>query len=520
MKQQKSLKVGSSLAGAILFVALATLPAHAQNYTTLLQGLGPVDWWRFEETNASPAVNIISNYGSVGAAGTGYVADGALTGAAGIVGNAVLLVNGGNAVGDCYTRVDIPNIAALNPAPPFTIEFWTKPTSISTDSTGVCILSSLSPFPGDVSRSGYLVYENNLAYTFRLGGENSYTATATSTVIPAAGVWAHIVAEFDGTNATIYVNGVSNGTGKANVSAPFHANTWVPTRLGGTTLLGGEYTDANGGGAYYTGNRGYDGAIDEFAIYNTLLSSNTIKAHYSAATTNPAGYDALILASSPVGYWNCDEPAYTSPATNTYTYAADSGSLLDYGTNTLGAVADQPGVTGLSTVDKSVVYNGTFGSLVLNSNVAPANVTGLPLTLAAWIKPTSFGYVGNIIAQGYDETTYAETFLREGDGFDWESYSDNNSGGDVNTNLVPDVPFYQIGTYDGGSAYVTADFPAPPGDLGHWVFLAGTYDGANWNLYRNGALVAQYADGGVGPSQVNHPWSVGARSNPNPYFGL
>jgi hypothetical protein len=521
MKKLKSRKLGSSLAGAILLGTLAALPLRAQNYPTLLQAQAPFDWWRFEETTPSPAVNVISNHGSVGAIGTGYVVDGALTGVPGIVGNAVLLSNPGDTVGDCLTRIDIPNVAALNPEPPFTIEFWAKPTTLSSDSTGVCILSSLSPFPGTTSRSGYLFYENTAAYTFRLGGENSYTATATSATAPAAGTWAHIVGEFDGTTITIFINGVLSGNSTANESAPYHVNTWVATRIGGTSLLGGEYVDQEyGGGAYYTGNRGFDGAVDEFAIYNYLLSSNTVAAHYHAATTNAAGYDALIEAANPVGYWNMDEPTYTPPPSNTYTFAADSGSTGDNGTNTLGTVADQPGVPGLSALDKSVVYNGAAGSLVLDTNVTPPDVAGGPMSLVAWIKPLTFGYVSEIICQGYSEETYSENFLSAGDSYDWEAFSDNNSGGNYNTNVVPDVPFYEIGTYNGGAGYVSAVFPAPAGDLGHWVFLVGTYDGAQWNLYRNGALVGVFADGGVGPSEVAPlPWSVGSRDNPNEYFG-
>src|SRR5580658_2398666 len=105
MKTLKKWKIGASFAGAVLLSALATLPLRAQ-YTTILQGQGPIDWWRFAETTPSPAVNIISNHGSAGAAATGYVVDGAMTGVPGIVGNAVLLVNAGDTVGDCYTRID------------------------------------------------------------------------------------------------------------------------------------------------------------------------------------------------------------------------------------------------------------------------------------------------------------------------------------------------------------------------------------------------------------------------------
>jgi hypothetical protein len=518
MKTLKSWKLGSCLVGAILLGALATLPARAQSFTNLIQAQSPIDYWRFNEAVTAPEVNTIANLGSLGAIGTGYVVDGALTGAPGVVGNSVQLINTGDGTGICDTRVDIPNNAALNPEPPFTIEFWASPTSISTDTTGLAVLSSLSPYPNFDSRSGYLFYLRSGAtagtaiYTLRTGGEASYNATAASASVPAGiGTWTHVVGTFDGTTANIYINGVLSGSGTASVSQPFHVNQWVPTRLGGTSLNGTEYNQ------YGAGNRGYDGYIDEFAIYNTLLSSDVIMSHYMAGTNSPtpATYDALILASSPAGYWNMDEPAYTAP-TPSFTTAADLGSLDDLATNTLGAQAGQPGVPGLSADDHSVHYNGAGGSLVLNTGVPPydpgAN-TGQPLTLAAWIMPFTFGggMAQDIIAQGYDESTGIENYLRVADTYDWE---DGNGS--------PDVVYYDVGTYNGNSSgyYVSAIAPAPAGDIGHWVFLVGTYDGAQWNLYRNGALVATMPDEGVGPSDLSIPWSVGSRSSPSQYMGF
>ena len=392
------------------------------------------------------------------------------------------------------------------------------------DATGLCPLSSDSPFPGTGSRSGYLFYVTPTSWTLRLGGEASYTAVATATLTVSTNSWTHVVGEFDGSAATLYINGALVASGPAT-GGPYHRNTWVPTRIGGTSLggnTGEEYVDGNNNSPFEEGSRGWDGWLDEVAVYSNLLSSNTIMAHYTTATSNPSGYDALVLASSPVGYWNFDEPVYTPPSPS-YTVAADSGSLVDLGTNTLGSLADQPGVAG--TGDNSVFYSGAAGSLVLDTSVAPLDLGGSNITLAAWIKPSCFGYVSDIIAQGYDETNYAENFLRVGDSFDWAAFQFDNSGGNYNPAVVPDVPFYEIGAYDGGPGYVSAVFPAPAGDISHWVFLAGTFDGANWNLYRNGNLVAQFPgsfpDGsGSGPTALNHPWSVGSRSNPNPYFGL
>jgi hypothetical protein len=534
MKTLNSWKPGAALAGAILFGALGALPVLAQ-FDTIISSQSPLDWWKFDETQASPPINLVSNSGSLGAPGTGYVVGTVTLGVPGIVGNAALFINTGQNVGNCTARIDIPNRPELNPQPPFTIEFWAQPTlpyspaSDETPPTGLAAVSSLtvSGTAGvEGARSGYVFYESPLGWEFRLGGLSSYSATVLASLVPSSN-WVHIVGTFDGTTVLLYTNGVLAGSSSVT-GGPFHPNNFAPTRIGGTSLPGDEYADGNGSGEIGEGNRGYSGSVSEFAVYNTILSASTILAHYTAGSTGSSGYDALVLASSPVGYWNLEEPAYVVPPTNGYTFAADSGSLIDNGTNTLGTLADQPGVPG--TGDLSVYYNGAAGSLLLDTNVTPPDVYQDNLTLAAWINPTSFGYVSDIIAQGYDEKSYAENVLRVGNTYDWEAWdpAPNTPGGFGNYNplVVPDVDFYEVGTYDGaGAGYVSAVFPAPPGDLGHWVFLVGTCDGTNWNLYRNGKLVNQFSaafpDGsGIGPAEVNAPWSVGSRSNPNQYFGM
>src|SRR5580658_3518993 len=253
MKTLTSWKLGFSFAGAIVLGALATLPARAQNYPTILAGQSPLDWWRFDETTPSAAVETVTNLGSAGAAGNGYVVNAGyqVTGTNGIIGNGVYLSNPGQDTGFCYTRIDIPNITALNPEPPFTVEFWAMPNSPfnPSDSTGVCPVSSDSPFPlTATTRSGYLFYVVASGWTLRVGGEASYTAVVTANVTVSTNSFTHVVGEFDGSTAWLYLNGVLAASAPA-AGGPFHRNTWVPTRIGGTSLggdTGEEYGDVNG----------------------------------------------------------------------------------------------------------------------------------------------------------------------------------------------------------------------------------------------------------------------------------
>jgi len=73
--------------------------------------------------------------------------------------------------------------------------------------------------------------------------------------------------------------------------------------------------------------------------------------------------------------------------------------------------------------------------------------------------------------------------------------------------------FQQNGRQTGRHA-VSANIPAE--DIGAWVHLVGTYDGVNWNLYKNGELLASRADT-VGCVPLTTNWYIGS-SNGNARF--
>ena len=188
-----------------------------------------------------------------------------------------------------------------------------------------------------------------------------------------------MVGTFDGTNANLYINGVVVATASATAS-------WVPNgqsflRIGGTPLEGDALSDA--GYAYRraglfrllqrreSGLGRLGGRIGDLP---KLLSPSTIAAHYAAATTNNAGYDAQILAAGPVGYWNLDEPAVTAPDPSTFPTVTDSGSLgaSANGTALWGALAAQQGANyaGFGAADKAIFFDGDTGSVAIEDNAS------------------------------------------------------------------------------------------------------------------------------------------------------
>lgn len=494
---------------ASFFLCLAVNVGHA-DYASTVASYNPLGYWRFNETVATPPLNTVSNFGWFGSTANGYAVNGAAKGEAGIVGNSVRFTNPSAAIEFSGAKIDVPHQPALNTAPPFSIEFWAKPNSLGTNDPGLCPLSSFDPnWYGGANRSGWLFYVNsNGVWYFRLGNTSGTAVNLIATNGTASvGVWQHIVATCSSTNANLYANGVLIG------SALIPAGSYVPNsqsflRIGGTPLSGqGAFATAISASSNL-GNRGYDGWVDEVALYTNLLSPATVAAHYAAATTNNAGYQTQILANAPVGYWNLNEPAVTAPSGSSLPGVTNSGSLgsAANATNQWGALPAQsgPGYTGFGAGNRATFFDGHNGYVQIND--APGLHFSSNVTMMAWVKPTEKDFFRNIIAHGMNQNRL-ETFLRISRGAGAGGYGDNN--------------YYEVGS-GGGVPYVSAFYPMPPGDLGNWVFLAGTWDGTNWNLFRNGVLVkSEFANNGA--YDVTNRWVIGSRSDPQPgqgqYFG-
>ena len=147
---------------------------QAADYQTTVTGYGPLGYWRFNETAPSPALNKVSNAGSLASAADGYALN-VTKGEAGIVGNSLKLVNLGGTV-NCSSRVDVPYSSPLNPGV-FSVEIWIKPSTYAgTDDTGTCIMTSLNSNGfNSANRQGWVMYMGNTGrLQFWLGLNSGY----------------------------------------------------------------------------------------------------------------------------------------------------------------------------------------------------------------------------------------------------------------------------------------------------------------------------------------------------------
>lgn len=492
---------------------LLAAPGALADYPAVVNSYNPLAYWRLNEAGPAPAPAIAANSSTLGALLNGYAVQAVTQGDPGIVGHAVGLHNGGGGTGHCGSKIDVPWSPILNPQPPFSVEFWVNPNSLTaTDSTGLCPISNFdNNFYGGANRTGWLFYLAPTGkWNLRLGLTSGYALNLVgNTGLAQAGVWQHIAFTYDGLNVVLYANGAVIGTGTASGWSP-NPNHYL--RIGGTALNGDQASNSNvpfNVAASQEGNRGFDGYVDEVAIYGKVLSAATINAHFAAATTNNAGYHDQVLADAPLGYWEFEESASTVPDPSTLPLVVNSGSLgADAnGTNMWGVVDAQPGpgYAGFGGGNSAVVMNGRTGNIAIND---AAGLHGLlNITLMAWVKPAHRDYVRDILAQGLDSSE-AETFLR----IDRDANQDPTGYGDGGY-------YYEVGTTDGANYYASAFAPVPAGDIGNWVFLAGTYDGTAWTLYRNGLPVGTYPSE-TGIATVNAPWSIGSTSSGDTANGL
>ncbi|RLF41460.1 MAG: hypothetical protein DRN12_03245, partial [Thermoplasmata archaeon] len=178
--------------------------------------------------------------------------------------------------------VSVPDSQSLDINKESTIEAWIKPLGESADWAKIIVK------PDD---SGYYSYGlslndasvGNERISFIVGNGTTYGGTAYSDTIISPGKWYHVVGIFDNGTTYLYINGTLEKTNEESFSALSVSNADLEI------------------GSQHANSQGFNGIIDEVAIYNRALSEREIKDHYEAFVNKGMIYSPGSIKSCGVG---------------------------------------------------------------------------------------------------------------------------------------------------------------------------------------------------------------------------
>ncbi|MBO3086541.1 LamG domain-containing protein [Cellulomonas fengjieae] len=343
----------------------------------------------------------------------------------------------------------------------FTAEAWIKTTTTSGGKI-IGFASSRTGNSGSYDRHVYMANNGRIVF----GAYTGQTRTVTSTTSYNDGAWHHVVATLGANGMQLYVDGKRVAQRGDTTSGQDYQGYW---RVGGDNLGGWPSQPTS---AYFSG------AIDDVAVYPSVLSTQQIREHYtdSGRTVDlpPAPADAYgkaVYDAEPDLYWRFNESSGST--VNDAGPGGNGGTLT--GSFTRQSTGALTGVAG----NRSVTFGSAGGHAY--STAAFTNPAGY--TLEGWFSTTSTRG-GKVVGFGGSQTG-------ESGSYDRHVYMEDDG------QLV-------FGTWTGVTNTVTT--PASYND-GSWHHVMATQGADGMALYLDGQLVG--TNPATGAQDYAGYWRVG-----------
>ena len=193
-----------------------------------------------------------------------------------------------------------------------------------------------------------------------------------------------------------------------------------------------------------------------------------------------ADYQSLVLGDSPIAYYPLNLNVDTGSTASDVSGNNNPGTFVNIASGFNNAVGPSAFITNAISFDGLSQYIDLGDPNLFNFSG--------PITLEAWVQPSSATIFGDIIGKGYDSANnnYEITLRANG-----------NNGNS---------------TYFGGTYGPAGTQGATGGTQStSWAHVVLTHDGSKWSLYVNGTLVQQNSDS-VGSINFSDPWRIGTGS--------
>ncbi len=275
-------------------------------YRNLLMSDDPVGYWRFGELRGEYAESQTNTDGT-------YFGDVELGVAGAVAGDPSRAARFNGFDGDVWVQDDAGDFDFTEG---MTVEAWVRPATVPTDSATV--LRKDGQYMLRVDGTGAVV--------FRTWKGRSTTEATTQPALVSPGRWTHVAATWDGAVMTVFVNGEQHASALQTAPLDVTDNTLHLATAGNYDWWAGD--------------------LDEVAVYDRALSSETLRQHVDA------GGPQVDLMTPTAGSTMDARPNFGGVAS---TSAVDSTSVVV-------SVYEGPGATGspLLTVPTTSSATGTF----------------------------------------------------------------------------------------------------------------------------------------------------------------